>query len=76
MRAKPFVRQSALIEVRDPLGHLLEIVGAGNHVSVVSIEPVSRVRVTAAGQDRRWILGGNSDHFRSIILTNATVPDG
>jgi hypothetical protein len=32
--------------------------------------------VTAAGQDRRWILGGNSDHFRSIILTNATVPDG
>ena len=33
----------------------------------VCAEPVRRIRVTARGQNRRTILHGDADHFRSIV---------
>ena len=57
VRAEETVSHVSIIEARHPVRHLIEVVGAGNHISVVGAEPVSGVRAPSGGKNRRTILG-------------------
>ena len=66
-----------LVNVLGPQGQFLHVVGTGNKLSVLSVEPVSSVGTTPCGQDGSTVLIGYTDDLRlEIRMHPDLVADG
>src|SRR5258706_4864840 len=67
------ISKMPLVEAYDPVRLAIKIVAAGNHVPVVGAKPVSSVSAPAGRQNRRTVLGRDSNNLRSIAVGNSQL---
>ena len=61
------------VELLDPLGQILHVVGAGDEASGLVIEPVSAVGSVTSREDGSTVLDGDTDGLRAEVRSNAQL---